>query len=284
VRRIVVPGLVVCVLAGAASSAVVARSVDATKLPLGDGKYTTAAPKKGYVYSCGPHNGGGGAQVNGPWIHGATWDSTAKVYVSGSVRWKSVLRISVSGLKLRIVGNGLPSHATGAYPIQAGTSAYQYDRNPNSIRAQSLSYSLPANPRTAAKPSCIAGPVGVMLSGSLLYDALDAEGRDAPAHEVQDRCDGHPDPTGTYHYHSLSACAKVGRSATLVGYALDGFGIYAGGGAVATAGLDLCHGTTSVVPWRGKKVRTYHYVMTEDYPYSLSCFRGTPVRTRPQAP
>ncbi|HST24773.1 MAG TPA: YHYH protein [Gaiellaceae bacterium] len=123
-----------------------------------------------------------------------------------------------------------------------------------------------------------------MLTGSLLYDALDAEGRDAPAHEVQDRCNGHPDPSGTYHYHALSPCAKVGKTTTLVGYAMDGFGIYAGGNAVSSAQLDLCHGTTSVVPWRGRRVRMYHYVMTQDFPYSLNCFRGTPVRTPPPGP
>jgi hypothetical protein len=270
--------------AGIASAAAVQRGLDPKSLPLGDGKYTTSGPKKGYVYSCGPHTGGGGAQVNGPWIHGKTWDSAAKVTVDGAVQWKSVLKISVSGSKLRITGNGLPNHPSGTFPVQPGDDAYQYDRNPNSIRAQTVSYSLPANPKVAAKPSCVAGPIAVMLTGPLLYDALDAEGRDAPAHEVQDSCDGHPDPTGSYHYHSLSPCAKVGKSVTLVGYALDGFGIYAGGKAVASSALDLCHGTTSVAPWRGKRVRIYHYVMTQDFPYSLSCFRGTPVRTRPPGP
>ncbi|HST24774.1 MAG TPA: hypothetical protein VLJ76_02170 [Gaiellaceae bacterium] len=134
---------------------VAASAPNPKQLPLGDGKYTTAAagPKKGYVYSCGPHTGGGGAQVNGPWIHGTTWDSTAKVHVAGSVRWKSVLRIAVSGSRLKITGNGLPDHPTGVFPIQAGTAAAKYDRNPNSIKAQSLSYSLPASPKAAAKPS-----------------------------------------------------------------------------------------------------------------------------------
>jgi len=96
--------------------------------------------------------------------------------------------------------------------------------------------------------------------------AADAEGRDAPSHEVQDSCDGHPDPTGAYHYHSLSPCAKVGRTATLVRYSLDGSGSTQGGKEVASSALDLCHGTTS------------------DFPYSLSCFEGTPVRNRPPGP
>lgn len=281
--RVVLFLVLVAAAGGAASAAVVhGGSINPKALPLGDGKYTTYpnGARKGYVYSCGPHTGGGGAKVNGPWIHGKTWDSTAKISVQGSVHWKSVLRISVSGSRLKISGNGLPSHPTGVFPISASDPAYRYDRNPNSIQARSFSYSLPAAPKVASKSSCVAGPIAVMLTGALLYDGLDAEGRDAVAHEVQDSCHGHPDPTGSYHYHSLSPCAQVGKSATLVGYALDGFGIYAGGKAVSSADLDVCHGTASVVQWRGRKVRMYHYVMTADYPYSLSCFRGTPVRVR----
>jgi hypothetical protein len=141
VRRPILALVVLCLAGGAASAAVLRAGAgfDPTKVPLGDGRYTTSAPKKGYVYSCGPHTGGGGAHVNGPWIHGKTWDSTAKVYVQGSVHWKTVLRITVSGAKLKITTNGLPNHPTGIFPVQAGTAAAAYDRNPNSIRAQKLS-------------------------------------------------------------------------------------------------------------------------------------------------
>ena len=96
--------------------------------------------------------------------------------------------------------------------------------------------------------------------------------------------DGHPDPTGAYHYHSLSPCAKVGRTATLVRYSLDGSGSTQGGKEVASSALDLCHATTSVVPWLGWRLQMYHYVMRRDFPYSVSCFRGTPVRNRPPGP
>ena len=127
------------------------------------------------------------------------------------------------------------------------------------------------------------------LTGSVLFDALDAEGRDAPAHEIQDRCGGHPERTGQYHYHSLSPCADAGSSAKahskLVGYALDGFGIYGprgeAGRLLSNADLDVCHGHTHVIAWRGKQVRMYHYHTTAEYPYTLGCFRGTPVRTGP---
>ena len=63
-----------------------------------------------------------------------------------------------------------------------------------------------------------------------LFNALDAPGRDAVAHETQDRCHGHPQQNGVYHYHSLTNCIadKPGPdgNSPLVGYAIDGFGIY----------------------------------------------------------
>ena len=30
--------------------------------------------------------------------------------------------------------------------------------------------------------------------------------------------------------------------------------------------------------WDGEVVEMYHYVFTEDYPYTIGCFRGTPAR------
>lgn len=78
----------------------------------------------------------------------------------------------------------------------------------------------------------------------------------------------------------------------LVGYALDGFGIFspydAAGKELRTSDLDECHGITSPIEWDGKTVNMYHYVLTRDYPYSPSCFRGTPVKDnfpeRPKPP
>ncbi len=130
------------------------------------------------------------------------------------------------------------------------------------------------------------GMIGFTLVGGAIYNAVDAGGRDAPAHEVQDKCGGHPQQGGQYHYHNLTPCLPHGRDASggseLIGYALDGFGIYgpyeADGHKVTNADLDECHGLVGPVMWDGKLVTMYHYRMTDDYPYSVGCFRGTPVR------
>lgn len=259
---------------------------DLTKLPLGDGR-VSLSPQQGYVYSCNTSFRGGGAQHAGNWIGTTTWNATTKPAVNGSVLWPDArASITLSGSSRIISGNGLPVQMpTGVFPIQAGTTAYQYDTNPNSIKAQQVLYTLPANPTTSANPTCVPmGVIGYTTNGVAIFNALDDGGRDAVAHEIQDSCGGHPQMQGVYHFHGMSGCiASEDAKNTLIGYALDGFGIFsdrdASGNQYTSADLDACHGTTSAITWDGKMVTMYHYVLTHDYPYTVGCFRDTPVRT-----
>jgi hypothetical protein len=249
-------------------------------VPLGDNKYTTDAPKKGYIYLCNVHKDNPGSAVNGAWIHGDTWNFLEKVSVQGNVSWpQATFSEMISGASRILTGNDLPTtHTTGVFPVAASDPAHAYDPNPNTISAQTLKQTLPLNPAFSDTPYCMGGEVGIMLSGVPLFNGFDAGLRDAPAHELQDACDGHPQGSGEYHYHSLSACFKDTSVATVLGYAYDGFPIT--GGMVAknkyltTEDLDVCHGIVSEIMLDGKKVATYHYVMTQDFPYSASCFRG----------
>lgn len=262
--------------------------LDCTKLPLGDQKYSTTAPKAGYVYMCMPLFGSP-AVSSAPWLDTAagTWNASEKIAVQGSVAWNGSLSIAVTGATRTIVSNGLVSSpvTTGTFPIQASDPAYAYDRNPNHIEAQSFDFSVPANPVVAATPSCVSqGPIGISLNGNAIYNGFDAAGYDAVAREEQDACHGHPDRSGTYHYHGwLQACVPDSGSATqnssLLGYAADGFGIYGpwyNGKILTSADLDECHGTTSAVLWNGSVQTIYHYVSTYDFPYTIGCYRGTP--------
>src|SRR4249919_3337168 len=107
-------------------------SVNLSRLLLGDKRYVTSGPRKGWVWSCQSRFTGGGAFPDGPWIDGSTWDATAKIAVRGTVRWSSSFRDTLSGSSLVLAGNGLPPHVTGTFPISSSDPAYAYDRNPNS--------------------------------------------------------------------------------------------------------------------------------------------------------
>lgn len=261
-------------------------------LPLGDG-HVSSTPREGYVMSCQDNfRRAGGAQHLGDWVSGNLWYPSEKIHVQGRNIWKearfSTRLVERGGKLVRVIySNDLPTAGyTGNFPVAPTDPAYEIDRNPNSVRAQREALVLPANPRLAASAFCVPmGMIGIATNGVSIFNALDAGGKDAVAHEVQDGCDGHPQRNGEYHYHGPSACIPhIDGNAQLVGYALDGFGIYsmrdAAGHELRSKDLDACHGITSTVMWNGKPTRIYHYVMTRDYPYTIGCFRGTPIRAQ----
>jgi hypothetical protein len=103
------------------------------------------------------------------------------------------------------------------------------------------------------------GNTGVALNGVLL-------GPPAPlamilsSHSlgVFDKCGAHANPHEGYHYHAANGCSEVGIQKDghppMIGYALDGFAIYAKAdkNSIEAEGLDECGGQTDAV-------RGYHY-------------------------
>ena len=275
--------------AGYATTPTSTGPINPAAVPLGDG-YVSTTPKVGYVDSCVTHFGGiGGARTDGPWIDTAThtWDYETKLAVNGRIHWPDgSYSVRVVGGKRVIKFDDLPpDDPTGVFPIASTDPAYKYDQNGNHIAKQSFDWRLALNPKAAKRPGCTpGGPIGVLDDGVALFNALDGEGRDAGAHEVLDVCAGHPDPSDTYHHHDVPACIlnRIKNGTTkLVGYALDGYGIYVVknryGQLPTNTDLDACHGTTSKVMWNGKLIRLYHYVATLEYPYTVGCFHGTPI-------
>lgn len=259
-------------------------TVDITRLRVGD-MQVAHAPGHGMLWSCQTTFTGSGAFQRGPWFHSdGTFDLSRKAIVDGAVEWPSELAVEVQGSVRLITGNGLPNHPTGLYPVRTTDDAYQYDRNPNSISPQSLRVAIPAYPDVAPSPSCVRGTVGVLLTGGSLFNSVDAGGRDAVAWEAQDACGGHPERTGVYHYHAVSPCSEdpgEGHSA-LVGYAMDGFGIYGyrgeSGAWLANEELDECHGHVHEIEWEGETVSLFHYHATFEFPYAVGCYRGSAAR------
>jgi hypothetical protein len=268
--------------------------VDLKRLPLGDGRVTDEQARRGWVYACALNTDPdpAGASTAGPWIHGRTFDLTAKATVDGANQWRGAATFTVTARADRrhVVGNGLPVRGvTGNYPIARTDDAYRYDQNPNTVRPQTVNWSLPATPRVAAKPSCLPrGPIGIAVNGVAIFSAQDLADRDALAHETQDVCQGHPERTGQYHYHSVTTCLLTQRHNGQVGWALDGFPIFGPvddrGRPLTNADLDECHGRTETVTLDGRRVRTYVYRATFEYPYTVGCFRGTPTRVDGQQP
>lgn len=239
------------------------------------------------------------SQTNAPWVNDGKITVSKIQTVPGSVRMKSVFKITETKNTRTLKGNGIPNHPIGEFGIPSSSPAYKwYAALPSGppfanaaeipVRPYHLEVTLPKNPKVAAKPNCFSTlMIGVALTGAAWHveAALDSQGKtyDPNAALPTDRCFGHPFAF-EYHYHGYSwKClnqGKRGEPSPLVGYALDGFGIYGPRGAdgklVTNAQLDECHGRVGEVVFNGKKQKMYHYVLNNEYPYSVGCFRGTP--------
>lgn len=276
------------------------RAQDINKDLLATGKIARGAiderslsqPARNTIFSCNRETMG--VPLDRPWVDPKGMiDLTKKPVVEGSVYRNGRFLVEKEEETARVSGNGLPSHPTGRFPVERGSAAFPYDRNPNSIQSHVIEYLIPSVPRIAERPGCLSmGVIGIALTGGVLFNALDAPGRDAVATELFDRCEGHPERNGRYHYHYHSPCFDQGEAHThspLIGYALDGFGIYGwrdqGGVYISNGNLDECHGHKGLVPAGNGGVATeYHYHMNHEFPYTLGCFRGvaSPELQRPR--
>ena len=149
----------------------------------------------------------------------------------------SEVSIVVEGNNRIIQSNGIPNHLIGSFPNSG---------NPHSVTEQSYRYSIPLNP----SPSSSISPVGMNTFGVALngvrFDPSAAEfykgnRRSGWQYEALsgavslgiDESNAHVQPTGSYHYHGLPELylQELGwspdRHSPLVGWAADGFPIYA---------------------------------------------------------
>ncbi len=157
----------------------------------------------------------------------------ATVQYSGAVS-----AVSETAANVRITGNGVPDHAVGAFPNRG---------NPHQVQPQSYRFSVTANPiyTGAATPLQRGMYAGAALNGvpfdpgaaefwqgdpslGWQYEALGgavALGLDVNHAHVQ--------PNGSYHYHGVPSGLladmgwQPGAASPLIGYAADGFPIYA---------------------------------------------------------
>lgn len=195
--------------------------------------------------------------------------------------------------------NGLPSHSRPAFyavpqgPVVNGTNARAI---PDPSRAQAVSVQIPTKPRRLKAPVATGlGPIGVLISGAVLFNPYEAGGTPALASNFTvrspggydapfiDGCNGHPQQQGMYHYHGLPPCVTAQLDGTsgpshIIGFALDGYPIYGDrnikGKQIGAGKLDACNGITSRTPEFPQGI--YHYVLLNEPSArsSLNCFRG----------
>ncbi len=257
-------------------------------------------PARGTVYNC---LGGTITKPNLPWLSGRTIELSKKPFIEGTMSRDSQFTVSTTATERHFTGNGLPtSGITGQYPVKKGTPAYSHYDHPIPayplaadvpIQAWNLNITVPLNPEVAAAPTCQTlqtigvSLTGVPIHGSVAFLSSNNEFVDPMAAFPLDLCAGNPSNVPThpqYHLHGPAYwCVKdqgdPNAPSPLVGYAIDGFGIYGprgeNGKPITNAELDECHGRTGPVEWNGQTRTMYHYVLNAEYPYNIGCFRGT---------
>lgn len=199
--------------------------------------------------------------------------------------------VSSDGTYITIKTTGTPDHKSVYYPAANalyenfnGTTfgGFAFNKNPNTIASQNLTFKIPVNPAVSAAHSATPlGPIGVAINGVPFYNQY--AGPNQPlTNEVTsfDQYWGHPQMTGQYHYHVeplYLTNIKVTKSA-LLGFLLDGFPVYGpeeNGAAVTNAMLDAYHGHTGITADFPNGIYHYHINNTDPY-INGSGFYGTP--------
>ncbi len=201
--------------------------------------------------------------------------------------------ITSDGTYLTIKSKGIPSHkscywATSNALYQAfanGSTTFNgeiFQRAPNEITEQNYTFKIPLKPALnnshAATPM---GAIGFALDGVPLYNQY-AAGGVALGNEKKgfDQYYGHPQMTGSYHYHVEPIYITTVKStkSSLIGFLLDGFPVYGpeeNGATIAAAALDTYHGHTSVTEDYPTGIYHYHVTVTDPF-INGAGFYGTP--------
>lgn len=197
----------------------------------------------------------------------------------------SEVTFTIEGDRRVITANGLPGHKVGRFPNSD---------NPNRISAQRYRFTVPARPVAAANPTVLRrGPFGIAVNG-VLFDPGTAEmwhnDRESDWHYDAlgnafslglDANNAHVQPNGAYHYHGIPVALLRQLSGgkelmTLVGWAADGFPIYAQWGhrvaADATSPAVKLHSSYRLKNGErptanGQPGGTYDGIFVEDFEY-----------------
>ena len=114
------------------------------------------------------------------------------------------------------------------------------------------------DPPPPGPPGDFVPAIGVHLNGIVMLGPSEANGVNVDVALIPLPCGGHVTPPldkgPYYHYHKAADCELIevpGDHGPLVGYAMDGFGIYGYGDYLGMPVLDECHGHFGYVPDTG---------------------------------
>jgi len=164
---------------------------------------------------------------------------------------------------------------------------------PNKAQEQTRVVKLPLSPKLSTVQTVLGiknvdgttnsnppkGAIGIAINGVAIYGNADATNGDAYINESKtfDKCGGHPQGQGDYHYHAEPGADCVfkntsGQHSPMFGLMYDGIPIYGtlGDGGVVPTDLDACGGHVD------KAYPFYHYHLPNGkaFPYSLTCLKG----------
>ncbi len=217
------------------------------------------------------------------WLRAGDKDSSGNIAVADRFVPDNVT-IRFDATSMIITTHGLPNHPTGKFP-EAGFG------NPNYIQERVATYFIPLDPQVSPRHVITTtnnsnhalpmGPIGIAANGVVFFNPFDMGNTDAT--NMMDRCCGHPNQDGQYHYHKYPIClnspwADEGDAhSPLIGFAFDGFPIYgpyesAGVMAKDVKGDNALNGFN--LHW--DKDRGWHYHVTPgQFPYIIGGYWGT---------
>jgi hypothetical protein len=185
---------------------------------------------------------------------------------------------------------------------------------PNQLAPQDWNWDFPRHPQVADDITEIPllGDAGVAVNGLPFYGpnegAFPDPFGDPIYNAITDSCLGHTANRGDYHFHALlveclSSGDFAGAPSPIIGYAFDGFPVYGPQGCVDLdcedvvefrSGWDMI-GDPTTYAWDAYEFNerstpeyldecngrygpdgSYRYHATNNFPYILSCYRGTP--------
>lgn len=171
------------------------------------------------------------------------------------------VELSKSGGMIHAKSDGRPDYESNYFPKSDACHVDYAEgkQNPNTLAAGDYDIGFPESP-SGAGGKMMGAVVGMALNGVTIFGDFAAPGDDIfQEAETFDRCAGHPQNTGVYHYHAEPTALSYDDD-RFIGVMRDGSPIYGRHDADGSmpADLDAAGGHTGTTPDSATPVYHYH--------------------------